>query len=230
MAFNINRFLTNIRDFGYLDNNSFEVFVQVPPIMSAQGGALGNQGTPTSLKKISENLSYRIDQVRAPGISLMNLDVNHYGVGPTQKKPVNAQYQETSISMIGDHYCEFWQFWYQWTRSIFQYSGTSSGQSPTYTADYKDQYSSTIVIMTYDHYGNIIQKINLYEAFPSAIREIPLSWGDGNLLRINVQLAYTEYTIEGSTIQKNTAQSSGLINGRELENINVGLTSDAFGR
>lgn len=224
MAFNINKFLTNVRDFGYLDNNSFEVFVQTPPVMAAGGGVLGNQGTPTSFKKITENMSFRIDQVRAPGISIISSDINHYGIGPTQKKPTNAQYQEISISMIGDHYCEFWQYWYQWTRSVFQYSGTSGGQAPTYTAEYKDQYSSTIIIMIYDHYGNIIQKINLFEAFPTAMREIPLSWGDANLLRLNVSIAYTEFSIEGSTIQKNEPQSSGLINAKQSETIGIGLT------
>lgn len=224
MAFNINKFLTNVRDFGYLDNNSFEVFVQTPPAMTQNGGVLGNQGSPSSFKKITENMSFRIDQVRAPGISIMNLDVNHYGIGPTQKKPVNAQFQEISISMIGDHYCEFWQYWYQWTRSVFQYTGTSAGQAPTYTAEYKENFSSTIVIMFYDHYGNIIQKLNLFEAFPTAIRELPLSWGDPNLMRINVQLAYTEYTIEGSTIQRNQAQSSGLTTAKQSESVGVGLT------
>lgn len=224
MAFNINKFLTNVRDFGYLDNNSFEVFVQTPTVMTKNGGVLGNQGTPSSFKKISENMSFRIDQVRAPGISIMSLDVNHYGIGPTQKKPVNAQYQEISISMIGDHYCEFWQYWYQWTNAVFQYSSVSGNQAPNYTAEYKEDFSSTIVIMFYDHFGNIIQKLNLFEAFPTAIREFPLSWGDPNLMRINVQLAYTEYTIEGSTIQRNQPQSSGTTTAKESEAVAVGLT------
>lgn len=223
MAFNINKFLTNIRDFGYIDNNSFEVFVQTPPVMTANGGVLGNQGSPSSFAKITENMSFRIDQVKVPGISIVASDINHYGIGPTQKKPTNAQYQETNISMIGDHFCEFWQYWYQWTRSVFQYNGTSGGQAPTYTAEYKDQYSSTMSIFIYDHFGNIVQKVNLFEAFPIAIRETPLSWGDSNLVRINVSIAYTEYTIEGSTIQRNESQSGGLINSRELETITIGI-------
>lgn len=223
MAFNINRFLTNIKDYGYIDNNSFEVFVQTPAILTENGGVLNNQGTPASLRKIAENMSFRIDQVRAPGISIINLDVNHYGVGPTQKKPVNAQFQETSISIIGDHYCEFWQYWYQWTRAIYQYNGTSAGQAPTYTADYKDRYSSTISIFIYDHYGNIIQKVNLFEAFPTAIRDFPLSWGDSNLMRINVQLAYTEYTIENSTIGKNQVQTRNAPLARENTPLTLGI-------
>lgn len=220
MAFNINEFRANVRDFGYIDNNSFEVFVQTPPALAS--AVLGNQGTPTQTNKIAQNMSFRIDQVRAPGISLVTTDVFRYGLGTTQKQPYTAQFNEVNISMLGDHYCEFWQFWYQWTRAIFQFNGTSgnSGQAPNYTAEYKDQYATTIMIWIYDHFGNIIQKINLFEAFPTAIREFPLSWGDPNLLRINVGINYTEYTIENSTLQPRTApQSRNLTSGGARESV-----------
>jgi hypothetical protein len=218
MSFNINRFLTNIRDFGYLDNNSFTVMVQTPPVMA--NAFMNNQGTPTSLAQITKNMSFRIDQVRAPGISLATADINRYGIGPTQKQPFSAQFQEVNISVLGDHYCEFWQYWYNWERAVFQFNGTSNGgQAPNYTAEYKDQYSSTIVIFIHDHYGNIIQKINLFEAYPTALREVPLSWGDSNLMKINVQIAYTEYTIENTSIQQNQPQGTRTVSGKQTEQV-----------
>lgn len=219
MPFDVNKFQTNLRDFGYIDNNSFSVMVQTPRIMS--NSILSNQGTPTAMYKIAQNMEFRIDQVRAPGISLQTADINRYGIGPTQKQPINAQFQEINISMLGDHYCEFWQFWYQWTRAIFQFNGSTAGNwAPNYTAEYKENYSSTVTIFIYDHYGNNIQKINLFEAYPTAIREFPLSWGDSNLLKINVQIAYTEYTIENSTLQApNLQQKSGIKNSMYKETV-----------
>lgn len=217
MAFNINQFQTNIRDFGYLDNNSFSVLVQTPAILS--NAILSNQGTPTAIYKIAKNMEFRIDQVKAPGISILTADVNRYGIGPTQKMPINAQFQEINISVLGDHYCEFWQYWYQWTRSIFQFNGsTTNNTAPNYTAEYKRDYSTTISIFIYDHFGNIIQKINLFEAFPTAIREFPLSWGDSNLLRINVSIAYTEYTIENSSLQPTNAQQKSNLSSGSTKN------------
>jgi len=205
MPFNINAYQTNLRDFGYLDNNSFSVLIQTPRVLS--NAVLSNQGTPTAVYKIAKNMEFRIDQVRAPGISIMTADINRFGIGPTQKMPINAQFQEVNISMLGDHYCEFWQYWYQWTRAIFQYNGsTTNNSTPNYTADYKENYASTMSIFIYDHYGNIVQKINLFDAFPTAIREFPLSWGDTNLLKINVSIAYTEYSIENSTMQPTNSQ------------------------
>ena len=184
MPFNVNNFKTSLRDFGYVDNNSFIVYVQPPKVLGGD-----NPG-------ISKNLSFRIDQVRAPGISLITNDINRYGIGPTQKQPTSAQFQEVNISVLGDYYCEFWQWFYGWERAIFQFNGTTNGGPPNYTAEYKEEYSSTIVIQIFDHFGKAIQAINLFQAFPTAIREFPLSWGDSNLLKINVALAYTEYTID----------------------------------
>ena len=64
MPFNVNNFKTSLRDFGYVDNNSFIVYVQPPKVLGGD-----NPG-------ISKNLSFRIDQVRAPGISLITNDIN----------------------------------------------------------------------------------------------------------------------------------------------------------
>jgi hypothetical protein len=191
MPFNIEKFRTNIAKFGYLDNNSFNVYVQTPPIL------LNNvQNRNIATGNIAENMSFRIDQVRAPGISLQTVDNSRYGVGPTQKQPYNAQFQEVSISMLGDHYCEFWQFWYNWTRAIFEYNSATPNGTASYSSAYKNEYSSTVLIYFYDHFGRNIQRIDLFECFPASIREIPLSWGDSNLMRFNVSLVYTEFVVE----------------------------------
>jgi hypothetical protein len=79
-----------------------------------------------------------------------------------------------------------------------------------------------MVIFIYDHYGNIVQKINLFDAFPTAIREFPLSWGDSNLLKINVSIAYTEYTIENSSIQPtNSQQRTNLSSGTARSSVTI---------
>lgn len=222
-GFNIEKFRSSIAKHGYLDNNSFEVYVQPPRIL--QNSSIVNQGTPVNVGEITKNLSFRIDQVRAPGISIMSADINRYVIGPTQKMPYNAQFQEVNISVLGDHFCEFWQFWYHWTRSVFQFNADTNGGTPNYTANYKEDYSSIIMILIYDHYGNLIQKINLFDAFPTAIREIPLSWGDSNLMKINVSIAYTEYVIEGSSQESNikTEPKASIVSNAQRESTGIGL-------
>jgi hypothetical protein len=217
MPFNIDKFKSNIANYGYLDNNSFNVYVQTPPIL------LNNvQNRTVATGNIAENMSFRIDQVRAPGISLQSVDNSRYGVGPTQKQPYNAQFQEVTISLLGDHYCEFWQFWYNWTRAIFQFNSASVNDTAAYSSSYKDQYSSTVLIYFYDHFGRNIQRIDLFECFPVSIREIPLSWGDPNLMRINVSLVYTEYVIESFGTTNNVSQQpNNLRNSQQRSRVNI---------
>jgi len=206
MPFNINSFKANIEDNGYLKTNQFEVFVTPPPILV--GKNLNMLGTPIGVKNVIEGMRFRIEQVRAPGISLVSSDVSRYGIGPTQKQPFNAQYQDLSFSIFVDGFGDTWQFWYNWIRTIFQFNGSEntfisegSNRLPTYTAEYKQNYSTTMQIVIYDTYGNSIQKINLYEAWPSSIREIALTWGQGDLMRISVSITYSGFTLVGSALE-----------------------------
>jgi len=208
MPFNIEKFKANLSKFGYLDNNSFSVFVQTPPIL------LGDiQNRVIASGNIAESMSFRIDQVRAPGVSLQSIDNNSYGVGQTQKQPYNAQIQEITISMLGDHYCEFWQYWYNWTRAIFEFNAGSTNGTPSYSSSYKHDYSSVVMIYFYDHFGNNVQRISLFECFPTSIREIPMSWGDPNLMRFSVSLAYSEYVVESFGNSPTQQQSANNIRG-----------------
>lgn len=203
-GFNINSFKQNVSDYGYLYTNAFEVYIATPQVIfnSLVGG-----GAAVPTQRIAQNLKFRIDQVRAPGLSLMTTDINRYGLGATQKMPINSQFQEISFSMMLDEYGEIWQYWYQWLRAINDATGTEN-QLPTYKVEYKDQYSTVMQIVMYDHYGNAINKINLFEAFPTAIREIPLAWGDNQIVKLNISVAYTNFTIEGSQEQKQPVPAS----------------------
>jgi hypothetical protein len=213
MPFNINSFKTNIEGYGYLKNNHFEVLISPPRILL--NGSVNNLGTPTTIREINNNLKFRIEQVRAPGINLISADINRYGIGPTQKQPFNAQFSETTFSILSDGYGEIWQYWYNWLRAIFEFNGTDSSRvGPAnsvarYTTEYKDNYSTTMQIVIYDTYGNAIQRINLFEAFPTSLREVQLSWGDAqNLLRLNVSITFSEFHIVGTDIEGGYGYSS----------------------
>jgi hypothetical protein len=207
MAFNINSFKSNLQDYGYLKTNQFEVLVTPPPILFSRN--LNILGTPFAVGRVLYNTRFRIEQVNVPGISLISSDISRYGVGPTQKQPFNAQYQDVTFSILVDGYADAWQFWYNWIRTIYQFNGKEStlfgldGANPTpnYTAEYKDRYSSVMQIVIYDNYGNAIQRVNLYEAFPSSLRPVSMTWGNGDLIRLAVSITYSSYTIVGSTLE-----------------------------
>ena len=206
MLFNINNFKANIEDYGYLKTNLFEVYIQPPNILF--GSALNSGGITSQINEITELQTFRIDQVRAPGISLASADVSRYGAGPTQKQPFNAQFNEISFSVLSDNQALVWQYWYNWVRAIYEFNGTEDSgfgeinRFATYLSEYKSNYSTTMQIVMYDQEGNTVQRINLYQAFPTAIRDIPLAWGDdGNMIKIDVNIAFTDYSIVNSVLE-----------------------------
>jgi len=206
MPFNINNFKTNLEDYGYLKSNSFQVFIQPPAIMF--GNMLNSGGNLSQLNELSTLQTFRIDQVKVPGINLASADVNRYGAGPTQKQPYNAQFTEVQMSILSDNEASIWQYWYNWVRAIYEFNGTESSgfgeinRFPSYLSEYKSNFSTIMQIVMYDQEGNAVQRINLYEAFPTSLREVPLAWADDdNLVKINVSIAYTDYTITSSVLE-----------------------------
>ena len=212
MPFNIDSIKANIENNGYLKNHSFEVIIAPPPVL--QNRSVNILGTATNVRNIINNLSFRIEQVRAPGISLAMTQVSPLGYGVTYPMPHSAQLQDISFSILVDGFGEIWQFWYNWIRSIFEFSGNDSNRVgtanrlPVYTTEYKQNYATIMQIVVYDMFGNAIQRINLHDAFPSAMREVQLAWNDSqNLMRLSVSISYSEFTIVGSALEGNIFQS-----------------------
>lgn len=229
MPFNINTVKSNIEKNGYLKPNSFDVVVTPPPMFISR--SINNLGTPTNVGSITNNLTLRIEQVRVPGVNLNLAQISRIGYGVTQPMPHNAQLQDTSFSILLDRYGQIWQFWYNWVRSIFEFNGTDSSRVgaanrlPSHLTEYKDNYSTIMQIVVYDVFGNAVQRINLYEAFPSAIREVPLSWNDTqNLTRLSIAISFSEFTIVGSSIENNATQPAS---GRNNSQSNRIVTIDA---
>ena len=61
--------------------------------------------------------------------------------------------------------------------------------------------STKIDIAIYANDGYLSQTITLYQVFPTAISEVPLTWGDqNNPLRMSVTLSFSEYLILGASV------------------------------
>jgi hypothetical protein len=208
MPFNIATFKSNIANTGLIKVNKFSLVLSPPTALL--NSVLTTGTSSTSLTTIAQQLSFRVNNIRTPGITLITSDVRHYGMGATQKQPVASQFSDAGFSVLCDNKGNMWQFWHNWIKSVYQFTGTtdaqgiSSNQFPTYLSNYKSDYSTTMQIVIYDDIGNIVQKINLFEAFPYSLREVNLDWSDqSTLLSLNLNIAYTEFTIENSVVTQN---------------------------
>lgn len=210
MAFNIQNFKENLNSYGYIKNNKFEVFVQAPKFMIGKFLRVNNR--ETSINEANNLLRYRIEQVRVPGVNLLSTDVARYGIGITTKTPYSAQLYDTTISVLLDKNTDLWDFWYNWINGIFNFNGQepngnnifNGGRIPTYTTEYKDEYSTNMMIVLYDDSKEVVKTINLYEAFPTSISQVPLGWNDTqDLLRLSISITYSNYSIVGSNLSSN---------------------------
>lgn len=210
MAFNINRFKYNLEAYGHLRNNMFEVFVQPPPMF--QGATINNDRGSKLASSIDGLLRYRIEQCRVPGVQLLSAEIPRYGVGPTMKHPYSSQLTETHFSIMMDKMCDIYQFWYHWVRGVNEFNGTSGNDAgigpangiPTYLIEYKKNYATTIQIVIYNQEGEVAQVVNLFEAFPTSIRELPMAWSDNqSVMRMSVAIAYSEYNVENTSVGYN---------------------------
>jgi hypothetical protein len=75
----------------------------------------------------------------------------------------------------------------------------------------------------------------LFEAFPTAIREVPLAWSDtGNLLHLNIGITFTDFTIVGAnfaspyTVSGAVNDFGSLLNGSLFNNAAGGTLGNLF--
>ena len=215
MPFNVSTFKSQIAEFGYLPTNKFQVVVVPPPMFDGESIVTALQQSGTSISEIIDQLRFRTEDVIIPSVVLNTVDVYRYGIGPFQKQPVNAAFNTLSLTFISDGYGDLWQFWYQWIYNIFGFSPSNNGQGgiintlPTLTLNYKKDYSTTITVFIYDQFGNIAQTMYFNQAFPVGINDVRMNWGlDNQLLKITIDVAFTNYIINGSSVTGVTLSSS----------------------
>ena len=211
MPFNILNFKSEISEYGYLQNNKFQLIVTPPKILLGKSLIIPSEienDEDISISDVGQRLLFRGHSIVTPSVTLVLSDLNRFGMGITQKYPSNAILNTMTASFICDGRGILWDYFYQWIQSIFQFSGADSGygsiinSSGNYTLGYKDDYSTVITVVIYDNYGNEVKSIDYTEAFPIGIYDIPLNWdSDNQLIKIVIPIAFTDYMIVGSTIQ-----------------------------
>ena len=222
MAFSIEKFKSRVEKTGVLQTNKFDVAITLPKITTAAGGTPFGAYNVISTNNVAtggttEELTYRCINASLPGVTMRTTDINRFGVGIMEKMPYSANYTDVSLTFLMDRSSSIYDFWYAWFNYIFGVTGQESSKNifgsysvgstgnagrSFYTAEYKDNYATTMQIVMYNQTGEIAQRINILEAFPTALREVAVAWGDnGNMVKINVSISYSYYTMVATNIK-----------------------------
>jgi hypothetical protein len=213
-GFDILEFRSQLDDTGILQTNKYEVIITPPPgltgssITSVTGTA--NGGESTSFLDFTRDLSYRCIGATLPGVTLRTSDVNRFGTGILEKMPFSGAYTDIDLTFLCDRYGEVYNFWYGWLNYIFSVTGEEQSTGPVsqitpgrkfYTTEYKDNYSTNIMIMVYDNSGEASIVYTLYKAFPISINDTPLSWSDNNnTIKLSTRISFREWSLNESAL------------------------------
>jgi hypothetical protein len=187
--FNIARFSAHINNSGTVQTNKF--IVRIPPPIILRDG----------FDVIQRSIEYRANSVKVPGVDLDTQNVSRYGVGPSQKFPTNVNFTDIDINFLDTNGNYIWKYFAKWMNGIFDYTGVSGGNEPSYKVEYKKYYQTNIEIFVFDNDGRQTNAIILKEAFPISLSDVSLSWSENNrLYEFSVRFSFREWFYSGYNI------------------------------
>lgn len=192
-TFNIDTFINSLNKQGTVQTNKYEVKIARPRIF------VDNEA-------IFEQLKYRAESVRVPGITLETTDVRRYGHDIRQKMPTGASYNDIGITFIEQDMNRISKFFYYWLHRIYAFRSSAdigatlttipASGLPQATVEYKDYYSTRIEIDVFNNSGDLTMSVILEDAFPITMGDVSLGWSDRNsLYKLNVSFSYSFITI-----------------------------------
>jgi len=137
-----------------------------------------------------KEFTYLCEATDLPGRAFTNVEVRYYG--PTQKLPVNSQYEDINMSFICRTGFPEREFFDDWMEII----------NPTTSFDfnYRDKYSTTIELFQFSEGSDPSNKeakatyqFTLFDAYPILINPQPVTWADDAIQRLVVTFTYTKW-------------------------------------
>jgi hypothetical protein len=205
-SFNIGRFRAEVSGAdSVLPTHSFlVVFAPMPWAI---------QKFPTAAGNLDSILTMRCDNVVLPSINLLQeQNIRRYGFGPVENVPYGVNVGDFTLQFIVDKNAFVVQFFEEWLNKIVNrdsFGGANmnnvlpDGRKP-YEIAYKDTYAcSSINVFVYDRSQNNVMEYNIYDAFPTGIQSMNMSWSEENeLMKLNITFSFTDVRIKQSPAKK----------------------------
>ena len=200
MVFNIATFNQHVGG-TLVPNNLYSVLITFPahPDQTTNFYATWpslSDGMPP-LGDVLEQLTWRCVGAALPGQAIRTTEANRHGIGVREKMPFASGYSDIPMTFYADNKKDTThQFWKAWLEFISTTMGGVAGRKP-YTIEYKNNFTATIMITTYNLDGSVNRKHYLYEAFPVAINDANMSWNEMNSLLIyNVSISFINWSFK----------------------------------
>lgn len=229
--FNIKDFAASINTNGVLKNNKYLAII-----------TLGNDHYLNGVVNQADSrlFTVRCDTVQLPGVALASADgPPRLGYGPVEKHMYNANFEDITLTFIVDANSRIHRMLYNWVNVIvnFQSQGgkqlfksTGPMKSSAYEVGYRSRYAAELEIIVYRDTGknNAHEKImtyKLYNAYPMAFPSSGMNWQDGEVLKLTIPFAYTDYSVEYNEYSDvGTAPPPAVETGQVQQEVATGIT------
>lgn len=193
-AFSINEFRAELNYNGILRQHSYLTIFNNPAILNGTANLIENS---SSERTDTRFLTLRCDSVTVPGVNFFTTeDIRRYGYGPIERRPYLPTFNPITLSFVVDKQAKIIEYFYAWTNGIVDHDvsrGMVNDKTKPYFLNYKSKYiSKSMSIWVYDENFMKQYLITLRDVYPITISDTPLSWGNGDLMRFNVTLQYTD--------------------------------------
>lgn len=167
------------------------------------------QKFPTSAGNLDSILTMRCDNVVLPSINLLQeQNIRRYGFGPVENVAYGVNVGDFTLQFIVDKNAFVVQFFEEWLNKIVNRDSFGGANMNNVLADdrrpyeiaYKDTYAcSSINVFVYDRSQNNVMEYNIYDAFPTGIQSMNMSWSEENtLMKLNITFSFTDLRIKQS--------------------------------
>lgn len=185
MPFNISEIRSSISDLGLQKTSHFACSIMMPPSISGRG---------------MDYSLVRVNSVNLPGYNLSTDDIRHKGYGLTEKRPIQTQFEDVSVTLIADGKGEMLDSLHKWMELITPTNPEQHGDDEVEYYEYPTNYYGGLEIYIYDVAGKQHTTYTLINPYPFIVGAVQMGWENtDSLMLIPISFAYRSFKKNSST-------------------------------
>ena len=168
---------------------------------------------------IDEDLGLYVSDAVLPGSSFADVEQVGDRQGITERMPYSRIYDDVTFTFMVDKDYQTLRFFEAWTQLVNPLHGHHSGRgdNQVMTLNYPKKYKCNVSIVKFNKDFHTKRKqprssllfYKFHKAWPLSISSVPVNYGDGSILKLNVTFRYDRYIMEDVTQSFNRSGRRG---------------------
>ena len=182
-------------------DNKYQVFIE--PNLNVYNAAAQ---AGISRRFVDEDLGLYVSEAVLPGSSFADVEVSGDRQGITERMPFKRIYDDVTFTFMVDRDYKVVKFFEAWVQFINPLHGDTDGKAhdQVMTLSYPKDYKCTMSIAKFNKDSFRSGRGYVYYCFirswPLSVAPVPLSYGAGGMVKLNVTFRYERYVMENVTV------------------------------